>query len=86
MTLEKHDLHSEFPEFKEEIRRLKMNNRHFSRLFDEYDEADHELRHLEQGTEFTNDETLEQKKLARLKLKDTLFEMLKKEQALTAAR
>jgi uncharacterized protein YdcH (DUF465 family) len=36
MTIEKHDLHHEFPEYKEEIHRLKMNDAHFRRFFDEY--------------------------------------------------
>lgn len=77
MTLEKHDLHHEFPEFKEEIRYLKMNDAHFARLFEEYHEADHEVHRIEQGAETTSDEYLEQQKLKRLNLKDALFNMLK---------
>jgi uncharacterized protein YdcH (DUF465 family) len=84
MTLEKHDLHHEFPEFKEEIRRLKMNDAHFASLFIKYQDADHEVNLIEQGTENTSDEYLEQKKITRVHLKDTLFEMLKNEQASAA--
>jgi hypothetical protein len=81
MTLEKHDLHHEFPEFKEEIRHLKMNDAHFASLFTKYQETDHKVNLIEQGAENTSDEYLEQKKIARVHLKDTLFGMLKKEQA-----
>jgi len=81
MTIEKHDLHHEFPEFKDEIRQLKMNNAHFSRLFTDYHATDHEIHRIEQGVENTSDEYLEQCKLKRLVLKDELFGMLKKYQA-----
>jgi uncharacterized protein YdcH (DUF465 family) len=78
MTLEKHDLHHEFPNFNDEIHYLKMHDNHFVKLFTEYHEVDQEVRHIEQGIENTSDEYLEQKKKARLKLKDELFIMLKK--------
>ena len=77
MTIEKHDLHHEFPEFKEEIHHLKMNDAHFARLFKDYHETDQEVHRIEQGVENTSDDYLEQKKVQRLKLKDDLFEMLK---------
>jgi uncharacterized protein YdcH (DUF465 family) len=78
MSIEKHDLHHEFPEFKEEIHHLKINNNHFSRLFTDYHKIDQEVRNIEQGVENTSDEYLEQKKKERLNLKDELFIMLKK--------
>lgn len=78
MTLEKHDLHHEFPEFNEEIHYLKMNDNHFARLFNEYHEIDHEVNRIEQGVENTSDEYLEGRKKQRLNLKDNLFIMLKK--------
>ncbi|KGJ94754.1 YdcH family protein [Colwellia psychrerythraea] len=80
MTLEKHDLHHEFPDLKDEIRHLKINDKHFARLFTEYHEVDHEVNRIEQGVENTSDEYLEGKKKQRLKLKDKLFVMLKKAQ------
>ncbi len=80
MTLEKHDLHKEFPEFSDEIHHLKMNDNHFARLFNEYHEVDHEIHRIEQGVENTSDEYLEGKKKERLNLKDNLFIMLKKAQ------
>lgn len=81
MTIEKHDLHSEFPEFNEEIHHLKMTNTHFSRLFKEYHEVDHAVHRIEKGVENTTDEYLESQKIERLRLKDELFLMLKKEKA-----
>ncbi len=40
MTIEKHDLHHELPEFEQEIHQLKINNAHFVRLFKEYHDKD----------------------------------------------
>jgi len=80
MTLEKHDLHHEFPEFTNEIHELKMSDNHFARLFKEYHELDHEVHRIEQGVENTSDDYLETQKKQRLHLKDKLFVMLKKAQ------
>lgn len=80
MTLEKHDLHHEFPNLTDEIHYLKMNDNHFSRLFKDYHEVDQEVNRIEQGVENTSDEYLEGRKKQRLKLKDALFVMLKKVQ------
>ncbi len=81
MFHEKHDLHHEFPEYKEAIHELKTSDNHFARLFKEYHELDHEVLRIEQGVENTSDEYLEQQKKQRLHLKDTLFAMLKKHSA-----
>ena len=81
MFHEKHDLHHEFPEYKEAIHELKISDNHFARLFKEYHELDHEVLRIEQGVENTSDVYLEQQKKQRLHLKDTLFAMLKKHSA-----
>ncbi len=78
MTLEKHDLHHEFPEFNDEIHHLKMNDNHFARLFNDYHTVNSEVQRIEQGVENTSDEYIEERKKQRLKLKDQLFVMLKK--------
>ena len=78
MIIEKHDLHHEFPEFDNEIHHLKMNDKHFLRLFNEYHEVDQEVHRIEKGVENTSDEYLDGKKKIRLNLKDSLFIMLKK--------
>ena len=77
MLNEKHDLIHELPEHRETIHNLKMTNNHFSRLFDEYHEIDHEVHRIESGIENTSDEYLEEKKKQRLHLKDELFQMIK---------
>jgi len=76
MIIENHSLANELPEFKEKIHELKMSDRHFQRLFDEYHEIDHEIHRIEQGVENTSDEYLEEQKKKRLSLKDQLYAML----------
>lgn len=77
MTIEKHDLIHELPEYKEQIHEMKMNDAHFAKLFDEYHELDHEVHRIEEGVETPSDEYTESLKKKRLALKDELFEMLK---------
>lgn len=77
MIGEKHDLAHELPEFKEKIHELKLSNRHFQKLFDEYDEIDHQVRRCEAEIEVHADDFVEGLKKRRLALKDQLFEMLK---------
>lgn len=79
MPVEKHDLASEFPEYRDQIHQLKMNNNHFSNLFDEYHDLDHEVRRIEIGVEASSDEYLEERKKRRLYLKDELYAFLRTE-------
>lgn len=78
MALDKHDLLHEFPQYKDEIHELKMGDRHFAKLFDEYHEVDHEVHRIEVGAESTSDFYLEDRKKLRLNLKDQLIAMIKK--------
>lgn len=77
MSLEKHDLLRELPQSRETIHRLKADNSHFARLFDEYHELDHEVHRIESGAENTSDEYLEEQKKRRLNLKDQLYSMIR---------
>ncbi|MEE2731798.1 MAG: DUF465 domain-containing protein [Pseudomonadota bacterium] len=77
MTLDKHDLLHEFPESRDAIHELKMNNNHFAKLFDQYHEKDHEVHRIEIGAENTSDEYLEVRKKERLLLKDELYKMIR---------
>ncbi|MFZ5756222.1 MAG: YdcH family protein [Pseudomonadota bacterium] len=72
-----HSLNSEFPELKERIHDLKTGNRHFARLFGEYNDLDREVRRLEGEGSPKADETMEAMKLRRLHLKDELYRMLR---------
>lgn len=77
MLGEKHDLIHELPEYREQIHELKTHNRHFAKLFDEYDELDHQIRRCETEIEVHADDFVESLKKRRLALKDELFQMLK---------
>ncbi len=77
MLTEKHDLVHELPGYRDTIHDLKMNNAHFSRMFDDYHEVDHEIHRIETGVENTSDDYLEERKKVRLNLKDELFRMIK---------
>ena len=76
MTVEKHDLIHEFPEYREKIHELKTHDAHFARLFASYHDADHAVHRIETGVENTSDDFLEEQKKARLHLKDQLYRML----------
>ncbi len=73
---EKHDLHHEFPEYEKEIHYLKMNNNHFARFFNEYDEVDDELMRIQQEIETPSDDYVEQLKKKRLFYKDEMYFMI----------
>jgi uncharacterized protein YdcH (DUF465 family) len=77
MNVEHHDLHHDFPDMAEQIHELKMNDRHFARLFDEYHELDKEVRKIEEDTTPASDDTLDALRIKRVHLKDDLYAMLK---------
>jgi uncharacterized protein YdcH (DUF465 family) len=76
VQIEHHDLHHEFPEYKERIRYLKMSNAHFAKLFTEYDLLDHGIRAMENQGSPVADSEMESMKLKRVRLKDELFAYL----------
>jgi uncharacterized protein YdcH (DUF465 family) len=82
MSVEKHTLLQAFPDHHHTIRHLKMNDRHFAKLFDEYHELDSQVRRFETGVEHATDEDVHALKSKRVNLKDELFAMVKKEEAL----
>jgi len=77
MLGEKHDLIHELPEHKDRIHELKMNNKHFEKLFIKYHDLDHQVRRIEEGVETPSDDFIEELKKERLFLKDELFGMIK---------
>lgn len=77
MSVDHHDLHHEFPEFKDAIHQLKSSNNHFARLFDEYHVATSEVEKLEGTGVPVGDSTFEELKKKRLKLKDELYGILR---------
>ncbi len=73
MHVEQHALVLEFPELKQRIHDLKMQDHHFARQFDEYHELDHSIVRFEDGVEHCSDAELETMKKQRLQLKDALY-------------
>lgn len=76
MAIEHHDLVHEFPEHREKIHQLKMNNAHFARLFDEYHVVTRDVERLEGEGVPVSDDTFDELKKKRLQLKDQLYSML----------
>jgi len=78
MDLQAHDLHNEFPEYRDAIHALKMSDTHFQRLFDRYHEVNRHVVRVEVQAELATDPELEDLKKERLLLKDQLHDMLRK--------
>ena len=74
--IEKHDLIHEFPEHKERIHLLKLENNYFLRLFDEYHDVASKVRNIENEVEVASDVHLEDMKKQRLLLKDKLYTLI----------
>ena len=72
-----HDLIHELPEHKERILQLKVSDKHFAKLYDEYNELDQQILRMEEGYETPSDDVIEEIKKKRLFLKDQLVEMIK---------
>ena len=76
MLGEHHSLAHEFPEYKDRIHKLKVNDPEFAKLFEKYEDIDKEIYRIEMQIENTSDEYLEGLKIKRVKLKDQLYAML----------
>ena len=76
MSVEHHDLVHEFPELKERIHTLKVNDHHFRRMFDEYHELTRTIEKMEDEVTPVATRTEEEAKVRRLHLKDELYRML----------
>ncbi|MBV2133229.1 YdcH family protein [Pseudomonas sp. MAP12] len=70
-----------FPEYRDLISRLKTENTHFTRLFDEHNELDQRIKNLEARIELATDEEIENLKKEKLNLKDQLYVILKETDA-----
>lgn len=76
MNVEQHNFVHEFPEHREKIHNLKMQNAHFSKLFDEYHCVTKVLEDLEKRDVPIADSDFENQKKKRALLKDQLYAML----------
>ncbi|KZN13621.1 YdcH family protein [Marinomonas sp. TW1] len=72
MPISDHNLVNEFPEYKDDIHHLKMEDAHFKKLFDEYNHLTHEIEKMEQELIPSTTQEEESLKKQRLQLKDTL--------------
>lgn len=77
MSVEHHDLRHEFPELTNQIHKLKTENHHFRKLFDEYDHLTKEIENMENEVTPVSSMAEEAAKKRRVILKDTLYMMLK---------
>lgn len=73
-----HDLHEEFPGQADKLHALKLKDAHFARLADAYHEVNREIHRIETNVAPASDETLEDFKKKRLKLKDEIAALLSK--------
>lgn len=67
-----------FPEYRTLISKLKQEDAHFSKVFDEHNAIDHEIIRLEQSPVTSGLEEIETLKRQKLKLKDELYVILKR--------
>lgn len=66
-----------FPEFREQIADLRANDRHFSRLFEQHNALDHEIKNLEDQRTPSLHAQIETLKKEKLLIKERLYTMLK---------
>ncbi len=76
MPLTHHPLVKELPELKDKIHEMKMNDHHFHRLMERYEEVDKHIFRIESDEEPTSDVYVTDLRKERLKLKDELYGML----------
>ncbi|MWN31173.1 DUF465 domain-containing protein [Gilliamella sp. Pra-s65] len=67
-----------FPEYREIISKLKNTDLRFQKLFDQHNELDQKIKNIESGIIINTTETIEALKKQKLKIKDEIYEILKK--------
>ncbi|MCF1714997.1 DUF465 domain-containing protein [Flavihumibacter sp. RY-1] len=77
--MDKHFFLNEFPELKDKIQELKASDAHFKKLYEDYNETNHQVERIENGIEPADDHFLNELRMKRVKLKDELYEMVKSE-------
>lgn len=71
-----HSLYDDFPEYRERIHQLKLEDATFARKAMEYHKIDHSVRGLEGRDVPTTDQHYEELKFRRVHLKDELYFMI----------
>lgn len=67
-----------FPEYRDLIAKLKQEDSHFARLFDEHNELDDKITGLVNNPVTGGLDEIEELKKQKLQLKDRLYEILRK--------
>lgn len=70
-----------FPEFRDLITKLKVEDAHFARLFEKHNELDQKIKNFEAGIEIATASEIEVLKKEKLAVKDELYAILKKKAA-----
>lgn len=65
-----------FPEYRDLISKLKTEDAHFAKLFEKHNELDQEIKNLEAN--YAPDSEIDTLKKEKLKLKDDIYDILKK--------
>ena len=73
-----------FPEFRDLITKLKTEDAHFANLFDKHNELDQRIKNIESNIELGTHNEVELLKKEKLRLKDAMYEVLKKADAKNA--
>ncbi|HKL70620.1 YdcH family protein [Salibaculum sp.] len=73
-----HELAEEFPDHAETIHRLKVEDAHFAKLFDEYHAVNRAVHRAETDVEPTDDLHMADLRKQRLALKDEIWSELQK--------
>ena len=70
-----------FPEFRDLITKLKVEDAYFANLFDKHNELDQRIKNIESNIELGTHNGVEMLKKEKLRLKDSMYEVLKKASA-----
>jgi len=71
-----------FPEYRELISQLKVSDPNFRHLFNKHNELDQRIKNMEAHIEPATHEDIESLKKTKLHLKDEMYELLKKTNAI----
>lgn len=70
-----------FPEYRDQISKLKTADAHFAKLFHAHNELDQRIKNIEGGVESADTPTVEVLKKEKLRLKDEIYGILQKSAA-----
>ncbi|VXC20991.1 conserved hypothetical protein [Pseudomonas sp. 8Z] len=78
MHVEHHPLVHDFPELRQALQRLRLEDAQFAQQAEQYEALDKRICRIEDGIEMLDDVTLQGLKLSRVALKDDLARQLKR--------